>query len=480
MDDKRTNSQEEMDLNIPEGQESFRETMESADKMRMSETINPETGKRKVYINTNFDETSSGMVSVDPVTFENMLQAGLNFEKKRALLQALWEAHPDDPFIDALPASLVSLTVTLYLREIGLEEVKQESIETHRAPYLQLFRAFIDEWKAIGGETRKNQEEVISELGRILKDKGLLKSTFPTSDRLKDIIRTIYPLTFIAPIDKVTKRAFAGELTEQLQPLKMESRKSKRPVTTFASINFSAPQLQGLKGLTYYDRSVYNAICTLYARGGNKYITKQMIYQVMTGNEEAYLNPKQAADIDSSITKFMYGGIYIDATEEVKKHNIGGSFSYDTNLLHAERGRYNLNGTIAECIHILKPPVLLEYSSSKDQIANIPIMALATPVNNNSDMLALKAYLLDRVSGMRGTDPQRDISYNSIYSAVWGKEASRTKGPQSGYSRVKKSRLREATMKMLEHWTTEKSGNLIKGFEEYKRGKIIAGIKISL
>lgn len=478
MDDKRTLSEEELNQLIPEGQISLREYMAGADSMFVSEGVIPETGQRGIDIQTNIKEGMDRLVSVSEVTLEKMLQAGLSFEKKRALLQAVWDAHPDDPFIDALPAPLVTLTATLYLRENGLEEVKQEDIEAHRAPYLQFFRAYMDEWKAIGGETRKDQEEVIKELGQVLRDKGLIKSLIPAADRLEEMIRTTYPEIAIAPIDKVTKLAFAGGLTEQLQPLAMESRKSKRPVTTFASINFSAPQLQGLKGLSYYDRSVYNAICTLYARGGNEYITKQMIYQVMAGNEDAYLNPKQAADIGNSITKFMYGGVHIDATEEVKKHNISGSFTYDTNLLHAERGRFNLNGTVTECIHIIKPPVLLEYAGSKDQIANIPIMALATPVNNNSEVLALKAYLLDRIHAMRGKDPQRDISYSSIYNAVWGKESSSKE--TAGSSRVKKYRLRENTTKMLDHWTTEKSGALIKGYEEYKRGKNIAGIKISL
>ena len=416
---------------------------------------------------------------------EKMKETAKIISKVQPFMDLIFEAYPakddngdDDIWFMNQDISVIVWPIRAYMQSNGLED--GTDIEAHKAPFLEFFGEYIAALELAYREDGPafDLEAAQRELLEGLRKEGLIDNliNFPQ----QDIIRTIYPLTFISPIDKVTKLAFAGELTEQLQPLAMESRKSKRPVTTFASINFSAPQLQGLKGLTYYDRSVYNAICTLYARGGNRYITKQMIYQVMTGNEEAFLNPKQAADIDSSITKFMYGGIYIDATEEVKKHNIGGSFSYDTNLLHAERGRYNLNGTIAECIHILRPPVLLEYSSSKDQIANIPIMALATPVNNNSDMLALKAYLLDRVSGMRGTDPQRDISYNSIYTAVWGKEASSTKGPQSGYSRVKKSRLREAAKKMLEHWTTEKSGKLIKGFEEYKRGKIIAGITISL
>ena len=290
-----------------------------------------------------------------------------------------------------------------------------------------------------------------------------------------EITRTIYPASFATPIDKVSKKAFAGELTDQLQPLKMERRNSKRPVTTLASINFNAPQLQGITNLTMYDRSVYNAICTLYIRGKNEYITPQMIYQAMTGKEEAYLNPKQAEAISGSITKFMYGGIHIDATEEVNKHNMGGSLIYDTNLLHAERVTHNLNGTITECIRIIKTPVLYEYASYKDQIGNAPIAALATPVNKNEDTLALQAYLMDRIFAMRGTDPQRDIAYSSIYSAVWGKGAASS-------NRMQKSRVRAYAAAILKHWATQGTskdgGSLIKGYTEYPNGKAARGITV--
>ena len=183
MDDKRTLSEEEANQLIPEGQISLREYMAGADSMFVSEGVIPETGQLRVDIQADYKEGMDRLVSVSEVTLEKMLQAGLSFEKKRALLQAVWDAHPDDPFIDALPAPLITLTATLYLRENGLEEVKQEDIEAHRAPYLQFFQAFMDEWKAIGGETRKDQEEVIKELGQILRDKGLIKSLIPAANR---------------------------------------------------------------------------------------------------------------------------------------------------------------------------------------------------------------------------------------------------------------------------------------------------------
>lgn len=293
----------------------------------------------------------------------------------------------------------------------------------------------------------------------------------------REVIRTTYPLTLAAPSDKVSKRLFEGALTDALQPLSMESKKGKTkkpPIDTLASINFNAPQLQNIKGMTWYDSSVYSAVCAQYIRGKNEYITPQMIYQAMTGDENARLTKTQAQAISNSMTKFMYGGIYIDATEEINKRNISGSATYDTNLLHAERVRRNLNGTITEAYHIIKTPVLYEYANSKGQIANPPTKALAAPLNNNADNIALKAYLFSRVWAIKGGYQENRIAYKSMYEAVWAGEA-------SSKTRMQTSRLRAAASKILEHWTKPASGNLrIKAFKEYKRGNTSAGVQIDI
>lgn len=301
---------------------------------------------------------------------------------------------------------------------------------------------------------------------------------------LSELTRTVYPTMAISLIDKASKIAFAGKLTEQLQPLAMERRKGLKKIDTLVNINFSAPELQGLKGLnlTHYEKSVMEAIISLYI-AGNEYMTLQMIYQAMRGDGAARLSPTQAKELSDCITKFMYGGIRIDATQEAKAYKLPGSVIYDTNLLHIERVMHNLNGTITECIHIIKTPVLYEYASSKGQIGRVPMAAIATPLDKNKETFALQSYLLERILGMRGGDKQRDIAYSSIYSATWGKEAS-AKEPQSGYTRVKKSRLRKKAFDILTHWTmkgtVKDGGALIKGYEEYPQEKTARGITIIL
>lgn len=291
------------------------------------------------------------------------------------------------------------------------------------------------------------------------------------------LIRTTVPQVFISPTDKVTKYAFGGLLTSENQPLKMEPRKSRKQITTIARINFDAPQLQGIKGLTYYDRMVYDAITTLYINGKNEYITPQMIYQVMTGQPDNYATKGQESLINESITKFMYGGIYIDASQEAKDRKLPGKYTYDTNLLHAERMRQNLNGTITDCIRLIKAPVLYEYADEKNQIARIPVAALASPVRKTEDIMALQAYLLERVLAMRGSKTaERDISYQTIYDKLWGAEAAEA-------SRMKKKRIREHAATILTYWCQTKGGDgapLIKKVDEYMHGKSAGGLRVTL
>lgn len=176
MDDKKIFSEEEAEQLIPQGQITLREYLEDMGNMRVSEALTPETGKRIINIQADFKEGMDQFVEVSAVTLEKMLEASLRFEKMRPLLQVAWEAHPkNDPFLDNLPVHLVTLPIQYYLKENSLEEVKQETIEAHRLPFLQFFHAFVDEWKTLGGETREDESVLFKELGDTLRRKGLIK-----------------------------------------------------------------------------------------------------------------------------------------------------------------------------------------------------------------------------------------------------------------------------------------------------------------
>lgn len=289
-------------------------------------------------------------------------------------------------------------------------------------------------------------------------------------------IKTKYPENYIAPTDKVSNLAFAGELMSgQIQQLAMERRGSKKQITTLASIDFDnlngTVQIRGRKELTAYDREVHDAIITLFVDGGNEYITPQMIYKVMTGNPEAKLNPKQAEAISDSITKCMYSRLIIDAGEEAKAYGFD-SFKYDGSLISGERVTATLNGNVLECLRILRPPVLYEYANKKNQIGRFAIKLLNSPINKTEEIITLQGYLYRRILSMKGSSNlSKTIVYETVYNQINVTAAS------DGALRKKKSKVRGQIKDMLDYWKKE---NFISGYCENRRGQEVYSVTIRL
>lgn len=328
-------------------------------------------------------------------------------------------------------------------------------------------------------------EESLMFYESLLKDKKKLKKTFEGyAEKLKQlerentspeaVVNTIYPVNFLAPTDKVSNLAFSNELTgSHIQQLAMERRGSKKQITTLASIDFDSlngsVQIKGRKELTAYDREVHDAIITLYVEGGNEYITPQMIYQVMTGNPNAYLEKKQAEAISDSITKCMYSRLIIDASEEAKAYGFD-SFKYDGSLISGERVTASLNGTVVECLHILRPPVLYEYANKKNQIGRFAIKLLNTPINKNEEIITLQGYLYRRILSMKNNpNLSKTILYETVYNQLNIQAAS------DGALRKKKSKVRDQIKTILDYWKQE---DFIAGYVENKRGQVIYSVTI--
>jgi hypothetical protein len=299
----------------------------------------------------------------------------------------------------------------------------------------------------------------------------LLKMSGPS----EATVNTIYPVNFLTPTDKVSNLAFSNELTGgQIQQLAME-RRGRKKITTLASINFDnlngSVQIKGRKELTAYDREVHDAIITLYVDGGNEYITPQMIYQVMTGNPKATLKAKQAEAISNSITKCMYSRLIIDASEEAKAYGFD-SFKYDGSLISGERVTATLNGTVVECLRILRTPVLYEYANKKNQIGRFAIKLLNTPINKNEEIITLQGYLYRRILSMKNNpNLSKTILYETVYNQLNIQAAS------DGALRKKKSKVRDQIKTILDYWKQE---DFIAGYVENRRGQVVYSVTIRL
>ena len=394
-----------------------------------------------------------------------------NLKKAIEHNEALLKQYPDDEElkknIEELKNTDPEKVLQFHYDMIYSEKALRERIKESFALYLDFLEKAAPE----------AYSELQAYIDEAIKHRDEIEPEKPIKDiKPKAIINTIYPVSFLTPTDKVSNLAFSNELTGgQLQQLGMERRGSKKQITTLASINFDnlngSVQIKGRKELTAYDREVHDAIITLYVDGGNEYITPQMIYQVMTGNPKATLKTKQAEAISDSITKCMYSRLIIDASEEAKAYGFD-SFKYDGSLISGERVKASLNGTVVECLRILRTPVLYEYANKKNQIGRFDIKLLNSPINKTEEIIALQGYLYRRILSMKGSNSLRKtIRYETVYNQLEIQAAS------DGALRKKKSKVRDHVKKILDYWKQEE---FIAGYVENRRGQVVYSVTIRL
>lgn len=328
------------------------------------------------------------------------------------------------------------------------------------------------------------------ELKALLKEKDLTIEDVINFIRIQNLaqpggdlpaVRTKRPSFFVTPLDKISSKAFNhlenGALYDS-EPIAvaMEKRGSKRKIDTLVSINFEGMEQYGIKvsgrrELDPYDREIHDAIATLYSEGGNKYITLQMIYQTISGDPNAKLNPKQSDAITHSIRKMMGTTISIDAKEEAQMLGYDSLQTY-SHLLPAEMATATLNGTAVTCLHVLKPLPLYSYAVMKNQVDRVDISLLKSPISKNEENITLQGYLLRRILQMKGKSRlNRTIVYETVFKQI------NIAAPSEGALRKKKTMVRKKVKKLLDDWIQKE---FIYGYKENLKGNSIYSVTIQL
>lgn len=295
--------------------------------------------------------------------------------------------------------------------------------------------------------------------------------------------KTRRPDTFLTPTDRVSNLAFNYEVSKdntifyggKQVPVAIEKKGSRKKIDTLVSIDFDEMEAQGVeitgsKQLTTFDREVHDAVVTLNVEGENEYITPQMIYQTMTGNPEARLVNRQAELISESTTKMMYSGLFIDASQEAAAYGFD-SFKYKGHLLPAEKITASINGTVVECLHILRTPPLYDYANRKKQVGRVSIKLLNTPISKTEETATLQGYLLRRIMTIK--NPNNRQSPNIVYDTIY--KQLEIEAPTDGALRKKKADVRKKIKTILDYWKKEK---FIKDYSENKKGQEMYSITI--
>lgn len=265
----------------------------------------------------------------------------------------------------------------------------------------------------------------------------------------KKVINVTYPL------DKVNNKAWnlfdlePGNINRQ--PLRVEKAGANKPINIYYSINFDGlePAMTIAKKLQPYDKRVYVAAAALYNESGEDrpVVTLNQIYHAMGFTGEPGKADKEK--INNSITKMRAAQIVVDNTEEVTvgKYKYD-KFVYDGSLLPTDRvTAIAKNGQeIDSSIRLLAEPPLITFARGRNQITELKIKILQSPISKTDLNLQVEDYLLDRIARAKTGRGTPKILYKTIIEQL------HSQNMLAASVRQLKSRLPDKVKKYLDYY----------------------------
>lgn len=318
-------------------------------------------------------------------------------------------------------------------------------------------------------ETSESGEDAHKVLKNVLDDDLIKESTTLLS------IQAIRPKKYIMQIDAITNHLTTLEEENRLNV----GTRHRKPVKT--TVTLDIPEQMKIEGggtLSTYDKSIINGVTSLI-ESGNTVFSIPMLYHAMTGKQNPTVDDKLYNEIGEKLEQMRRMILSIDLTEESRARYLTDdkgkpldieNLTVEGYLLPLNKMSGIINGQKTEVYQVIQQPPLYTYSKMKRQLASAPITLLNAPVNNNSTTIPLKTYLLQRIEMMKNKSNNivsQNILYESVYSELGELEANNTR----------KMRIRNYSTTILQHYVDQ---NYIKNYAEYREGRYIKGIKITL
>lgn len=288
-------------------------------------------------------------------------------------------------------------------------------------------------------------------------------------------IQAIRPRKYVMQIDTITNHLTTLDGQTQLKV----GTKGSQPVKTTVTLDMPEHmRIEGGGSLSTYDKSIINGVTSLL-ESGNTVFSIPMLYHAMTGKPNPTVDEQLSEEIGGKLEKMRRMILSIDLTEENRARYLTDSegnplkvedLAIEGYLLPLNKMSGTVNGRPTEVYQMIQPPPLYTYSKMKRQLASAPITLLNAPVNNNSTTIPLKTYLLQRIELMKNRNNNiisNKILYETIYSELGAASANKTR----------KMRIRTYTTTILSYFIEQE---YITGFVEYKEGRVIRGLQITL
>lgn len=317
------------------------------------------------------------------------------------------------------------------------------------------------------------------------------------AQEILDHLQGVVPTKYIMPNNKMANTITKGIVDVGKVTLEVNRRGAKKLIETTCILSYEGDnvKLTGRQAFTQYDRSVYDAVSTLYVAGDPAHvITPAQVYRTMTGTDSTP-SPQQLAAVTRSLDKMRFIRARINCTDELRARRITlnsqqiNHGEIDTYLLTAEAVRVEAGGNKITAYKVIKTPILYEYASAIGQVLTLPAAVIDVKKLNRDgsistrsmpsteDRIVVKSYLIRRIEGMKGKnglhkntiplyDYERDgETHEGLYSIAGRADA----------DRKEQQRLRDDVEAMLAYWA---AAGFIKGFKVLTKSRKITGYEI--
>ena len=307
-------------------------------------------------------------------------------------------------------------------------------------------------------------------------------------------LTSIIPRTHVIPISKVAQKVTQKNFIDGKQKDVDVSRgtNGKTLVRCLMDYNGKDVIMSTRHALTEYDRCINDTVASLYVYGNDRHVfTPDMLCRSMMGmTEKENPSPQQVAEAVESLERQAAIRVKIDCTAQLKAQGIttingqqigGGKFT--TNLLMLEALEIEAGGRKVTAYQILKPPIMYEYSAALGEVANVPLELLdiretykKTPtakpklvnkrIRNSARRIAIKEYLLRRISIMKGPTKQTNrITLDTLLTEAMSE-------PQQPTAKERRNCI-EYVYQVLDYWQAQ---GFITGYKRVKKGNAVVAL----
>ncbi len=287
-----------------------------------------------------------------------------------------------------------------------------------------------------------------------------------------ELLDGIVPESYIIPNNKLVNTMAKGEvLCNENFNLRINN-ENKKEILTKVSLNYDDENIQIYdknKRFTPYDRTVHNAVCSLF-EAGNTNFTPDQVYRAMNGlDDQQYVSPQAVGAITRSLDKQRRIYAKIDYTNEAKAYRKDvNSCIVEDYILSAKKITLEAGGQRVTGYKLNSKPILYQYAQVSGQVLTVPSKLLNTKdvIRSTEDVIIIREYLIRRIEVMKKNKDQSNcILLERVYEELNEPEPTKKKA----------LKVRNIIEKLLSKFVSEK---YIKNFEFYKEGRAFKGIEI--